>query len=112
MKINDRIRMLRENRNMSQAELAERAGYSTRQMISRIEAGLVDLPLSKVEALAYALGVDPAYLAGYSEWQDNQDNALELSSLIDQVSRLDDVDRARIAERISVLLGAEKYHED
>lgn len=112
MTIYERIRILRESRNMSQAELAEKCGYKNRQMISRIESGLVDLPLSKVEAIAHALAVDPAYLAGFSEWQENQDRALEISSLIDQASRLDDVDIARIAERINMLLESEKYHEN
>ena len=112
MTLYDRIRMLRMERGMSQDELAKRCGYADRSMITKIEAGKVDLTVSKVELFADVFGVDPAYLAGYSEWQENQDRALELSSLIAEAAKLDDVDRARIAERIPVLLDAEKYHED
>ena len=112
MTIYERIRMLRTDRGMSQDELARRCGYADRSMITKIEAGKVDLTISKVELLADIFNVDPAYLAGYSEWQENQDRALELSSLIEEVSRLDATDRARIAERINMLLEQEKYHEN
>lgn len=73
MTIYDRIRMLREERGMTQAELAKKCGYSTRQMMSRIESGIVDLPLSKVELFADALNVSAVYLAGYSEGQEMLD---------------------------------------
>lgn len=109
MTIYERIRMLRTDRGMSQDELAKRCGYADRSMITKIEAGKVDLTISKVELIAYVLGVDPAYLAGYSEWQENQDSALELSDLIREASKLDAADRARIAERIEMLLESEKY---
>ena len=81
-------------------------------MITKIEAGKVDLTLSKVEKIAWVLDVAPAYLTGFSEWQDNQDKALELSSLIKQASKLDDADLARIAERIDILLEQAKYNEN
>ena len=112
MTIYERIRMLRKDRGMSQDELARRCGYADRSMITKIESGKVDLTISKVETFADVLGVDPAYLAGYSEWQQNQDIALELSALIKEASKLDAADRARIAERIEMLLEQEKYHED
>lgn len=108
MKIYDRIKMLRKHIGMSQEELAHRCGYSERSMISRIEAGSVDIPFSKIEVFANALGVDPAYLAGFSDWQRTQDRALEISDLIEKAAQLNDKDRARIAERIEVLLEAER----
>lgn len=109
MTIYERIKMLRADRGMSQDELAKRCGYADRSMITKIEAGKVDLTISKVEKIAWILGVDPAYLAGYSEWQENQDNALELSSLIKRASELDKTDLARVSERIDMLLEQEKY---
>lgn len=112
MNIYDRIRMLRENAGLSQADLADRCGYKSRQMISLIEAGKIDLPLSKVETIAHALDVAPIYLAGFSEWQENQDKALELSALIKKASELDDADLARISERIDILLESDKYNEN
>jgi len=73
MTIYERIKILREDRKLSQTELADKCGYSSRQMISRIESGIVDLPLSKVNAIADALDVSAAYLAGYSEGQEMLD---------------------------------------
>lgn len=64
----ERIKDLRIKRGMSQDELAERAGYkSGRAMICQIEAGKVNLPLDKLKAIAEALDVTSAYLAGYED---------------------------------------------
>lgn len=112
MDIYERIRMLRLQNGLSQDDLAKKCGYTSRQMISRIESGLVDLPLSKVEKIAHALNVAPIYLAGFSKNQKNMDDALELSSLIEKAAQLDEADRARIAERIDILLENHKYGEN
>lgn len=109
MNIYQRIRMLRESQNMSQDTLAKKCGYTGRQMISQIESGKVDLPLSKVEAIARALNVNAAYLAGYDPDQNLRDRALLVSDLIEKAALLDSEDRARVAERIDMLLEAEKY---
>jgi transcriptional regulator with XRE-family HTH domain len=56
-----RIRALRTERDMSQAELAKRARL-TRVYIIRLEAGTQDPSLSTITALAKALRVKPAAL--------------------------------------------------
>lgn len=112
MNIYDRIKMLRKSIGMSQEELAHKCGYSEKSMISRIEAGSIDLPFSKVEVFATALDVDAAFLAGFSEDQQLRDRALLYSDLIDKASHLDSEDSARIAERIDMLLESDKYHEN
>ena len=61
MTIYERIRMLRESMGMSQEELAHKCGYTGRSMISRIEAGQVDLQVSKLVLIAAALGVDAVF---------------------------------------------------
>ena len=53
--------------NMTQEELAAKLGYQGKSMICKIEKGLVDLPQSKIEAFAKALGTTPAYLMGWEE---------------------------------------------
>ena len=58
----NRIKEQRLSVNMTQDELAKRAGYSSRSSINKIELGLVDLPQSKLMAIAQALGVSPVYL--------------------------------------------------
>lgn len=67
-KTHERIKELRIKRGMSQEELAEAVGYkSGRAMISQIEAGKINLPLDKLKAIANALGVTSAFLAGYED---------------------------------------------
>lgn len=54
-------------RGLSQAQLAEMVGYTSRASINKIEKGLVDVPRSKLFALADALHVSPAFLLGLPE---------------------------------------------
>lgn len=59
------IRMLREERGMTQETLAELMGYSHKSSINKIEMGKADLPQSKLIAFAKILGVTPCELLGY-----------------------------------------------
>lgn len=56
-----KIKALREQMEISQTTLAERVGYKDKTSIAKIEAGKVDLPQSKIIALANALGTVPSY---------------------------------------------------
>ena len=51
-----KLRKLRQVKKLSQAALAERAGFS-REYVNKIEAGKYDPPLSTLNSLARALGV-------------------------------------------------------
>ncbi len=62
-----RIRVLRLAQKMTQDELAQKVGYTSRSSINKIEAGLVDIPQSKIEAIATALETTPAYILGINE---------------------------------------------
>lgn len=64
MDTHENIKALREQQGLSQEALAEKIGYKDRSSIAKIEAGLVDLPQSKIAAFAKALHVSPAYLMG------------------------------------------------
>lgn len=68
----ERIRDTRIKKDMSQDELAHLCGYTHRSAIHKIEIGKIDLPLSKLEKIASALNVSPAYLMG---WTDNKDGS-------------------------------------
>ena len=46
MKLNEKIRNLRENLKLSQEELAVKVGYKDRTSIAKIEAGKIDPPRS------------------------------------------------------------------
>lgn len=58
----DRIRRLREDKDISQEELARRCGYSSRSTISKIEKGERNLTWDKIQVIADVLGVRPSYL--------------------------------------------------
>lgn len=102
----ERIRRIRKEQKMSQLELAKRAGYSDRSSIAWIENGRIDLPQSKLKKIADALNVPVAYLF------DGEAPDPDSEELIRKFEKLDDIDRARISERIDMMLEADKYHED
>ncbi len=68
--IGERIKIRREELNMSQDELARAAGYKSRSSINKIEVDGRGLPQKKIVAIANALRVTPAYLMG---WEDEED---------------------------------------
>lgn len=76
LSIGTRIKVLRLMAGMTQDELAARSGYTSRSSINKIEKGLVDLPKSKIEAIAHALGTTPLYLL-FGEEDEEKQNAPE-----------------------------------
>lgn len=64
MRTHENIKRLRESMGLSQEELAFKVGYKDRSSIAKVEAGVVDLTQSKIEAFASALNVTPAEIMG------------------------------------------------
>lgn len=64
----DRIRIRREELNMSQDELAKRLGYKSRSSITKIEKDGRDVPKRKIDEIAKVLMTTPAYIMG---WDNN-----------------------------------------
>ena len=62
-----RIRRIRTERGMSQAELATMLGYTDRSSIAKIEAGKTDMSPEKIKETARILGTTEAYLTGNLE---------------------------------------------
>lgn len=62
------IKMLREEKGMSQDELAKLCGYTSRSSIAKIEKGEVDLQNSKILLFASALGTTPGKLMGLTDF--------------------------------------------
>ncbi|MCR5789888.1 MAG: helix-turn-helix domain-containing protein [Lachnospiraceae bacterium] len=62
-----RIKTLREYKNLTQEELAEKAGYHDKSSISKIENSGDNISLKKVNKIAAALDVSPAKLLGDDE---------------------------------------------
>lgn len=51
----------------SQRELSDRMGYQNHSTITKIEAGKVDIPQSRIVQFAEVLGVSVAHLMGWEE---------------------------------------------
>lgn len=72
MELGQRIKSRRELLQMSQEELAKKAGYRDRSSIAKIEQGVNDITQSKIVVFAKALDTTPAYLMGWEgELPDN-----------------------------------------
>lgn len=67
MKIGERIKLKRQELNMSQEELANKLGYKSRSSINKIEKDGRELPQSKIKAIADALNTTPSYIMGWNE---------------------------------------------
>ena len=89
MNIYDRIKTVRQQKEISQDELARLTGYKSRSSINKIEAGLVDIPLSKVFQFATALHVTPQYLLGWAKQSEMEVTPHE-SNLIKKYRALDE----------------------
>lgn len=70
--IANKLHTLRKQRGLTLDELAERVGTS-KQTIHRYENGTIaNIPKSKVESLARALGVTPSELMGWTEYGEGE----------------------------------------
>lgn len=58
------IKKYRINLQLTQQELAKKAGYRDKSMIAKIEKGLIDLPYSKIVLFAEIFGVTQTELLG------------------------------------------------
>ena len=67
MNIGRKIKERRTELKISQRELADKMGYSNHSTITRIEAGKVDIPQSKIAKFAEVLNTTPAVLMGWNE---------------------------------------------
>ncbi|MBS5869243.1 MAG: helix-turn-helix transcriptional regulator [Fusobacterium periodonticum] len=83
MTLGEKVKLKREELNLSQEELAEKMNYKSKTSIHKIEVGITDLPLSKVKELAAVLKTTPAYLMGWEEEKEEKENNI-FSKLTDE----------------------------
>lgn len=92
-----RVRDYRMLQGMSQDELAQKAGYTSRSSISKIEHGKADIPRSQILMIANALHIDPTELT-IIDIKEPTDAEVELAR---QIMRLDAYRRALIESIIN-----------
>lgn len=87
MDTHEMIKKLREERGYSQHELALLVGYKDRSSIAKVEAGLVDLSRTKIEAFARVFGISPSSLIESKEPEKEEprfsDRAITTASMFD-----------------------------
>ena len=123
MSIGKLIKERRTALSLSQDELAEILGYSTRSAISRIELGYAEVPKTKVPLLAKTLGIAPSDLMGWSEDKAaldqleviaDQTRALDAelqSELLDSYNKLNTAGRKEANKRVAEMTEIPKYTE-
>lgn len=84
MTLGEKVKLKREELNLSQEELAEKMNYKSKTSIHKIEVGITDLPLSKVKELAAVLQTTPAYLMGWEEDKSQEKENNIFSQLTDE----------------------------
>ena len=74
MTIGERIRFKRNEFGLSQSELAEKAGYSDKTAISKLENAGDDISMKQIKRVAKALGINSSILLG---WKDGENPTIE-----------------------------------
>ena len=75
MTVADRIKNKRIELNLSQEELAKRAGYSGKTAISKLENAGNNITMKQVRRLAEALSVTDKYLMGWEDVGDEPEQS-------------------------------------
>ncbi|EGN66655.1 putative toxin-antitoxin system, antitoxin component, Xre family [Fusobacterium animalis 11_3_2] len=87
MTLGEKVKLKREELNLSQEELAEKMNYKSKTSIHKIEVGITDLPLSKVKELAAVLKTTPAYLMGWENKKEENNIFSQLTE--DELAKLE-----------------------
>ena len=101
MTVGQRIRIKREEKGLSQKELATLIGYDSKSAVSYIESDKRELPFDKLSEVAKALDVSPNWLLGWSE--DPVLIKTDLAITIEELETLDSDQLARIRDYIQFL---------
>ena len=121
MTIGQRIKQRREELQMSQEELAHKAGYKSRSSINKIELDIQQLTQRKIKAIADALNTTANYILGIDDEVQQQEQELcdlfsmcygkESYEAVQKFLKLDANDRKAVVTMINSLLSTEKYQE-
>lgn len=113
--LNDNIKKVRSRTNKTLEDIAVQVGVS-KQTIQKYESGIItNIPSDKIEKIAIALGVTPAYLMGWEEEKKELINNISENLTKDEkevlslYKELDIEDRAEIRGTIKGMLKSEKY---
>lgn len=105
MTIGERIKEKRIEMNLSQEELANKMGYKSKTSIFKVEQGVTDLPLSKVEEFAKVLKTTASYLMGWDdekkEWTRLKEALLIQNMDISELAEKTEIKKTRLIRLLS-----------
>ena len=87
MKIGQKIKQLREEREWSQEQLATLMGYKSKSSINKIELGINDIPQSKVLAFARIFEISPADLLIDAEQTQDEETLASEVQLLEEIQK-------------------------
>lgn len=114
MTIGEKIKQRRIELQWSQRQLSDKMGYSNHSTITKIEAGKVDIPQSRIVQFAEVLGVSVAYLMNWEEVQQKNSILVDLTirmrsdevfrSIVEGLNKLDTVQLASVKQVVDAFL--------
>lgn len=87
MKIGQKIKQLREEREWSQEFLAGLMGYKSKSSINKIELGINDIPQSKILQFAKVFEISPADLLVDANQVQDEDNLASEVHLLEEIQK-------------------------
>ena len=114
MKLHETIRARRVALHMTQQELAARLGYKSTSTIAKIEAGINDIPQSKIKSFANALATTPGALLGLGNErcgvsEKNIFLTAQEQAFIEKYRGLNEAGKEYIEAQLDFALGRGKY---
>lgn len=100
-----KIRERRQQLGISQQELAEAVGYTSKGMISRVEGGFINLPMDKLVLISHCLGVKPSYFI-----MDEKRPRLN-NKLIESLEELSDEEQKQVLAYINIIRRAGEWQQ-
>jgi len=88
-----RIRICRESLGLTQEELARRLGYRSKSTVNKVEMGINDVSLTKIQSYAKALHVSPSYLMGWTDEHARTYQGLTEDEIFDAFLNAEKLDR-------------------
>lgn len=114
MEVGERIRQRREELHMTQDELAQKVGYTSRSSVAKVEANANGMVQSKLILFAQALETTPSYLMGWEigEKSEKKNDAItdiilklrtdsELLDMVQNISELSAEQRSAVQTLLS-----------
>lgn len=112
--VGEKIKSRRLELGWSLRELATRMGYANHSTVARIEAGVIDIPQSKVVKFAEVMNTTVAFLMDWEEVQQKNSTLADITvrmrtdneflSLIEGINQLNDEQLASVKQIVGVLL--------